>query len=154
MANRIDATTINHSTVNRFAQIMERLGFAIMGALCGLFVAALVAKADIEQINSLGVLFSVVLYSSIGFYLGPNIPSRPSAASTRTFLNARSRPRMNPIALASATGTFLAAVAALLSVYMIIFDEVPPIIWNVGIGFGWMLGVLLQLAAGTAARLG
>jgi hypothetical protein len=36
---------------------------------------------------------------------------------------------------------------------MIIFDEVPPVIWDVGIGFGWMLGVLLQLAAGTAARL-
>jgi hypothetical protein len=36
---------------------------------------------------------------------------------------------------------------------MIIFDETPPVIWNVGIGLGWMLGVLLQLAAGTAARL-
>ena len=55
--------------------------------------------------------------------------------------------------LASATGTFVAAVAALVSVYMIIFDEIPPVIWDAGIGFGWMLGVLLQIAAGTAARL-
>jgi hypothetical protein len=37
---------------------------------------------------------------------------------------------------------------------MIMFDEVPPLIWNVGIGFGWILGVLLQLAAGAASRLG
>jgi hypothetical protein len=37
---------------------------------------------------------------------------------------------------------------------MIVFDEAPSFIWNLGIGFGWLLGVLLQLAAGTAARLG
>src|SRR5882724_12409719 len=48
----------------------------------------------------------------------------------------------------------IAALAALVSVYMIVLDEIPPVIWNVAIGFWWMLGVLLQLAAGTAARLG
>src|SRR6266566_9231745 len=128
MANKIDATTINHSNVNRFAQVMERIGFAIMGALCGLFVAAMVAKADIEEINSLGVLFSAVLYGSLGFYLGTNIPSQ---SSSRTFFNTGASPRT--IALASATGTFVAAVAALVSVYMIIFDETPPVMWNVGI---------------------
>ena len=36
---------------------------------------------------------------------------------------------------------------------MIVVDEVPPVIWIIGIGFWWTLGVLLQLAAGTAARL-
>jgi hypothetical protein len=152
MANRIDATTIDRSSLNRFAQIMERIGFAIMGALCGLFVAAFVAKANIEQINSLGVLFSVVLYGTIGFYLGADITSLPCSASVQAFSGAGAR--ANPITLASATGTFLATVAALVSVYMIVFDEALPVIWNVGIGFGWMLGVLLQLAAGTVARFG
>jgi hypothetical protein len=149
MTNRADATTSTH--LNGFAEVMERVGLAIMGALCGLFVAAMVAKADIEEINSLGALFSAVLYGSLGFYLGTNIPS---LSSSRTFSNAGSGPKTNPIALASAIGTFVAAVAALISVYMIIFDETPPAIWNVGIGFGWALGVLLQLAAGTAVRLG
>jgi hypothetical protein len=149
MTNRVDATTSTH--LNGFAQVMERVGFAIMGALCGLFVAAMVAKADIEEINSLGALFSAVLYGSLGFYLGTNVPS---LASSRTFSSAGSGPKTNPIALASAVGTFVAAVAALVSVYMIIFDETPPVIWNVGIGFGWALGILLQLAAGTAVRLG
>jgi hypothetical protein len=156
MTNRIDATvtTINHSNVNRFAQAIERFALAIIGALCGLFVAAQVAKANIEAINSLGVLFAVVLYGSIGFYFGINVRSLPSGASSNVYSDAGSNQGTSPIALASAIGTFLAAVAALLSVYMIIFDEVPPLLWNVGIGFGWMLGVLLQLAAGTAARLG
>src|SRR5947208_16461693 len=148
MANRAEAPgpTLHH--LNGFAQVMERTGLAIMGALCGLFVAALVAKANIEEINSLGVLFSVVLYGSIGFYLGTNIPSLSFVASSRTFSDAGLGPRTNPIALVSASGTFLAAVAALVSVYMIVFDEVPSFMWNVGIGFGWMLCVLLQLAAG------
>jgi hypothetical protein len=152
MTRQIDATTISPSNVGRFAQAMERAGFAIMGALCGLFVAAQVAKADIEDINSLGVLFSVVLYGSVGFYLGTNIASLSS--SGRPFYKAGSNPRTNPVALAGAIGTFLAAIAALASVYMIIFDEIPPVIWNIGIGFGWMLAVLMQLAAGIAARLG
>jgi hypothetical protein len=151
MTSRIDATTIDRSGANRFALTMERTGFAIMGGLCGLFVAALVAKANIEEINSPGVLFSVVLYGSIGFYLGTDITSL-SCSAPHAFSGAGSR--TNPIALASATGTLLATVAALVSVYVIVLDEVLPVIWNVGIGFGWMFGVLLQLAAGTAARLG
>jgi hypothetical protein len=154
MMKRIDPTTVNGSHLNGFAQVIERIGLAIMGALCGLFVAAFVARANIEAINSLGVLFSAVLYGSIGFYLGTNNPPLSPGASGRTFSGTVSRPGTNPIALVSAIGTFLAAVAALVSVYMIIFDETPPLIWNIGIGFGWMLGVLLQLAAGTAARLG
>jgi len=154
MANRVDATTPTRYYLNGFAQVIERIGLAITGALCGLYVAALVARANIEAINSLGVLFSAVLYGSIGFYLGTNIPSLPSGAARRAPSESGSAPRTNPIALASATGTFLAAVAALVSVYVIVFDELPPVIWNIGIGFWWMLGVLLQLAAGTAARLG
>ena len=149
MTNRVDAAAPASYHLNGFAQVMERLGLAIMGALCGLFVAAMVAKADIEVINSLGALLSAVLYGSLGFYLGTNIPS---LSFSGTFSSAGSGPKT--IALASAIGTFVAAVAALVSVYMIIFDETPPVIWNVGIGFGWAFGVLLQLAAGTAARLG
>jgi hypothetical protein len=149
MANIADAAAPTRHHLNGFAQVMERIGLAIMGALCGLFVAAMVAKAGIEEINSLGALFSAVLYGSVGFYVGTNIPS---LSPSRTFSNTGSGPKA--IALASAIGTFVAAVAALVSVYMIIFDETPAVMWNVGIGSGWALGVLLQLAAGTAARLG
>ena len=154
MLNTIDTSTVTHSHLNGFAQAIERIGLAIMGALCGLFVAALVAKANIEAINSIGVLFSAVLYSSVGFYFGSNIPSLPAGSSGRSPSHGGSGPKAFPIALASGAGTFLAAFAALVSVYMIVFDEAPPVIWNVGIGFWWMVGVLLQLAAGTAARLG
>jgi len=154
MADRTDSTTANRSRVNGFAQVMERIGLALVGALCGLFVAALVGKANIEDINSIGALLSAVLYGSIGFYMGINIPSLPPGAPYRSRSDNASPPWTNPIALASAAGTFLAAIAAFASVYMIVFDEAPSWIWNIGIGFGWMFGVLLQLAAGTVARLG
>jgi len=117
-----------------------------MGALSGLFVAALLAKINIEQIDSIGVLFLVILYGSVGFYLGANLPSLSSDNGSRL--------RANLIALASASGTLIAALATLVSVYMIVLDEIPPVIWNVAVGSWWILGVLLQLAAGTAARLG
>jgi len=143
MATNIHATAISHSSADRFAEVMEQIGLAIMGALCGLFVAAFVARADIGGINSLGALFAAILYGSSGFYFG--------TAAHRPFAGAGPGP--DPIALANAVGTLLAATAALLSVYMIIFDEAPPTIWNVGTGLGWMLGVLLQLGGGAAARL-
>ena len=148
MTNRVAATT--STDLNGVAEVMEGIGVAIMGALCGLFVAAMVAKADIEEINSVPALLSAMLYGSVGFYLRTNIPSLSSGGTFST----ASGPKTSPIALARAIGTFVAAVAALVSVYMIIFDEAPPAIWNVGIGIGWAFGVLLQLAAGTAARLG
>jgi hypothetical protein len=137
---------VNRSHVNGFAQVVERIGLAVMGALSGLFVAALLAKINIEQIDSIGVLFLVILYGSVGFYLGANLPSLSSDNSSRL--------RANLIALASASGTLIAALATLVSVCMIVLDEIPPVIWNVAIGSWWILGVLLQLAAGAAARLG
>jgi hypothetical protein len=36
---------------------------------------------------------------------------------------------------------------------LIVVDEMPPVIWIIAIGFWWTLGVLLQLAAGTVARV-
>src|SRR5258705_766889 len=154
IANREGTSRMNGSHVNGFAQVAKRTGLAIMGALSGLYVGALMARIDIEEINSVGVLFLVILYGSAGFYLGTNLPSLPSGVSRRVLSDRGSRPRTNLIALASATGTLIAALAALGSVYIIVLDESPPVIWNVAIGFWWMLGVLLQLAAGTAARLG
>jgi hypothetical protein len=153
MAYGMVADAVNSCHVNRFAQVMERAGLAIMGALCGFFVAALVAKANIVAVNSVGVLISVILYGSVGFYLGINIPPAPFGGPYRAVSDGDSFPTTSPLALVSAAGTFLAAIAALVSVYMIVVDEMPPVIWIIAIGFWWTLGVLLQLAAGTAARL-
>src|ERR1700756_3945307 len=120
MTNRVDATT--STDLNGLAEVIEGIGIAIMGALCGLFVAAMVAKADIEAINSLGALFSAMLYGSVGFYLRTNIPS---LSPNHALSDRGSGPKAKPIALASGIGTFVAALAGRESGYMIIFDEGP-----------------------------
>src|SRR5467141_4541533 len=112
IANREGISTMNGAHANGFAQVAERTGLAIMGALSGLYVAALMAKLDLEEINSVGVLFLVILYGSVGFYLGTNLPSLPFGVSRRVLFDSGSRPRTNLIALASATGTLIAALAA------------------------------------------
>ena len=153
MTNAIDSGTISDFQFNRFAQIVERAGLALMGAMGGFFVSALVSRANIGEINSAGILFAVIFYSSAGFYLGTDIPALSASAPYLAISHHGADFGGNPYALISAIGTLLAAVAALVSVFIIVFDEVPALIWIIGIGSCWMLGVLLKLAAGAAARL-
>ena len=54
----------------------------------------------------------------------------------------------------SATGTFLATVAALISLYAFVFDEAPQRGWGyMMIACWWLLGVAMQIGAGVAGRL-
>jgi hypothetical protein len=152
MTNAVDSGAISGFQFNTFAEITERAGLAIMGALGSFFVAALVSRANIGEINSVEILLCVILYSAVGFYLGTNIPSLPASAPYFSMSGHGAGFGSNPYALISAIGTLLAAVAAQMSVFMIVFDEVPALSWIIGIGSFWMLGVLLKLAAGTAAR--
>jgi Mg2+ and Co2+ transporter CorA len=57
------------------------------------------------------------------------------------------------VELLSATGTFLAAVAALISVYAFVFDDIPQRPWDFTLVSWWMLGVILQIGAGLIGRL-
>jgi Mg2+ and Co2+ transporter CorA len=86
----------------------------------------------------------MILVGVIGFYLGIDIP--PMRVQVE-------RQRMEAVELLSAIGTFLAAVAALVSVYAIVLDEVPQRPWQYAIGCWWLLGVMMQTAAGLVARL-
>jgi hypothetical protein len=123
---------------------MERIGLAMSGAIGGTFVAACLARASVEPFDSVGFVASMILVGVIGFYLGIDIP--PMRVQVE-------RQRMEAVELLSAIGTFLAAVAALVSVYAIVLDEVPQRPWQYAIGCWWLLGVMMQTAAGLVARL-
>src|ERR1700692_4543593 len=111
MTNTVDNGTISDFQFNTFTQVMERAGLAIMGAMGGFFVAALVSRANIGEINSAGILFAVILYSSAGFYLGTTIPALPASAPYLAISRQGAGFGSNPYALISAIGTLLAAVA-------------------------------------------
>src|SRR5260370_4657722 len=65
----------------------------------------------------------------------------------------RHRPRVEPVELLSAAGTFLAAVAALISVCAIVLDEAPHRAWELVIGSWWLVGPPMQISARSIAPL-
>jgi hypothetical protein len=141
------------STISRWAHVLERIGLALTGASCGLFVAAHVGRADINLIGSAAAVLAMMIYGAAGFYLGIDLP--PSPPDLRMHLPLRSGlgSRADAVELLSAAGTFLAAVAAVVSVSSIVLDETARPSTALLISLGWAIGATMQIAAGINARM-
>jgi hypothetical protein len=151
MLDERDAQAETRFLMSRAAHVVERIGLAMSGAMCGTFVAAYLARASIATFDSIGFIMSMILIGIFGFYLGIDIPQLRAPDASRA-VN-RPAPSADPVELLSAIGTFLAAVAALASVYAIVFDEVPQRLWEFMIGCWWLLGAIMQIGAGSIGRL-
>ena len=146
MSNTGNKPIEDRSLVSRAAHVVGRSGLAMSGAACGTFVAAQLTRAGAGMFASFGFIVSMILIGAAGFYLGIDIP-QPAANGLVE------RSRVDLVELFSAQGTFLAAIAALVSVYAIVLDEAPQRIWEFVIGSWWMLGVVMQIGAGLTGRL-
>jgi len=133
----------------RLAHVVGRAGLAMVGAMCGTFVAAHLTTLNATLFDTTGFIASMVLAGMLGFYLGIDIP-RSHAAQQGPVTGRR---RINPVELLSATGTFLAAIAALISVYAFVFDAHLSRTWEFAVASWWMLGIAMQIGAGTIGRL-
>ena len=153
MPDRTGRKTGESSRTSEYAHTIERAGLAVLGALCGLFVSALIAKADIQAINTVGALFATMLYGTIGFYLGIDFPLPTARIVGIASIRNGIRSTAIFLKLIGAIGTLLAAMAAMISVCLIICDSVPYTFCLVVIGGAWFIGVAMQLAAGTMARM-
>jgi cellobiose-specific phosphotransferase system component IIC len=142
MSNRKNTAMQDYYLISRVAHVVERSALAMAGAMCGTFVAVQMMKAHVALFESVGFVSSMVLIGVIGFYLGIDIPRLPAGQ----------RPKVDPVELLSATGTFLAVIAALVSVYAIVFDEVSRRVWELVIGSWWVLGITMQISAGVIRR--
>jgi hypothetical protein len=140
------------STINRWAHVLERTGLALTGASCGLFVAAHLARADIDLIGSAVTVFAMMLYGAAGFYLGIDLPPAPADHQMHLPLRHGLGTRADAVELLSAAGTFLAAVAAVISVLGIVLDEATHAGIALLISIGWAIGTTMQIAAGIIAR--
>ena len=145
MSTQVNSFVGERSPLSRAVHVVQRSGLAMAGAICGTFVAALLAKAS-TMFDSVGFIALMVLIGTVGFYLGTDIPRPPVTAIADT-------ERLDLVELLSATGTFLAAIAALLAVYAIVFDETPKLLWGFVDGSWWVLGVTMQAVAGVTGRL-
>jgi len=129
--------------VRKTAHVFERVGLAMAGAACGLFVGAYVGSA-IAPLTTQGFLLLMMALGAVGFYLGIDTPQVPfdeahSAIDAAEFL--------------SSAGTLCAALAALASVAVIVLRLEPHIIWTWLALFGWIAGVAMQIVAGAKARM-
>src|ERR1700730_7585959 len=141
------------STISRWAHVLERTGLALTGASCGLFVAVHVGRADIDLIASATTVLAMMLYGAAGFYLGIDLPPAPLDHRMHLPLRRGLGSRSDAVAPLSAAGTFLAAIAAVISVSSIVLDETALASTALLISFGWAIGSSMQIAVGIIARI-
>lgn len=131
--------------VRRFAHLLERIGLAMAGAACGLFVSAHVGSS-VGALTSQAFLLIMMIIGAIGFYLGIDTPPLPFHDDKEA------EPKVDSAEFLSAFGTFLATLAAFLAVGIIILRQEPHIAWTYLIMVGWTVGVAMQIVAGAIAR--
>ena len=141
------------STISKWAHVLERTGLAFTGAACGLFVAAHVGRADMDLIGSTAAVLAMMLYGAAGFYLGIDLPPVQRDHYMHLPLRHGLGSSWDTVELLSAAGTFLAAVAAIVSVSSIILDEIARPGTALLIGFGWGASATMQITAGIIARM-
>ena len=153
MADSIIAHRSVRSRTSRCAHVIERFGLSMAGASCGLFVAAHVSSARVEALGSISVSLALMVLGAIGFYLGIDVPPHRTGRPPQGPLTGKDLQPMDPVELFSAAGTFLAAMAAFISVYSIVADSDSTPAFTLLLTFGWLLGVFMQIVAGTTARI-
>ena len=141
------------SAISRWAHIIERIGLALAGGSCGLFVAAHVARADVDLLGSSVAILAMMLYGAAGFYLGIDLPPAPPDHRMRLPLKPNLGSRADAVELLSAAGTFLAAVVAVVSVTGIVLDEIVRPNTARLVVLGWAIGSTMQIAAGLISRM-
>jgi hypothetical protein len=141
------------STISQWAHVLERSGLALTGASCGLFVAAHVGRADIDLIGSALTVFAMMIYGAAGFYLGIDLPQVPPDHHLHLPLRHGLGSKADAVVLLSAAGTFLASVAAFISVASIVLDETAHAGTALLISVSWAIGTTMQIAAGVIARI-
>ena len=130
--------------VRKAAHVFERIGLAMAGAACGLFVSAHVGSA-VSFLTTQAFLLFMMLAGAIGFYLGIDTP--------QLALHGTEEPKIDTAEFLSALGTFLATLTAFFAVGLIILRHEPHIAWTWLIMAGWSLGIAMQVIGGAKARM-
>ncbi|CAL79551.1 conserved hypothetical protein; putative membrane protein [Bradyrhizobium sp. ORS 278] len=135
--------------LRRCSSVVGGFGRAMVGAMSGTFVAAQLTMTSPAIFDHAEFIAGVVLSGTVAFYLATDVPSPPRAAGAMRLT------RLVPQLARSLgeIGWFLAAFAALVSIYDFVFGTPVSPRWEVIIAGGWMFGVLMQSGSGLIARL-
>ncbi|MCP3387410.1 hypothetical protein NLM27_01265 [Bradyrhizobium sp. CCGB12] len=141
---------IARSSLLRSAHLLERIGLAAVGATCGLYVGATLLRQKGGLFESGWIVLLTMLYGAVSFYVGIDL-SR--AVARKSILNTSEEyTGSEAVEIMSAAGTFSAAIAAALSVSILVLDQSLPNGLIIFVAGCWMVGSSLQVAAGTMAR--
>jgi len=129
--------------VRKTAHILERVGLALAGAACGVFVGAYVGT-EIPALTTQAFLWTMMATGVVAFYLGIDAPQlhfdeHDAGVDVAEFL--------------SAVGTFLATLTAFISVAVIVLRISPHFALSWIVLLGWIVGIAMQIVAGAKARL-
>ena len=116
--------------VRKAAHVLERLGLAMAGASCGLFVAVHVGSS-IAALTSQGFLAVMMIGGAIGFYLGIDTPPLAFHGPSGEPIKDGTDGKIDTAEFLSAVGTFLATLTAFVSVGLIVLRENPRIFWTI-----------------------
>lgn len=137
------------SVLIKSAHLLERIGLATIGGSCGLLVAEGLMRRGNELSLSGWIVLLLMLAGAFSFYVGIDLPGRPAQRSTpRLGLN----PGTDAAEIFSAAGTFLAGIAAFLSITIVALDEPVRDGFALLVGCCWAIGSSLQIASGAIAR--
>jgi hypothetical protein len=139
------------SALMKFVHLLERIGLATIGGSCGLFVAEGLMRRGTELSVSGWIVLWMMLYGAFSFYVGIDLPGHPAQRSTPRLPEERN-PGTDAAEVFSAAGTFLAGIAAFLSVSIVAVDEPVRDGLTALVGCCWAIGSSLQIASGTIAR--
>jgi hypothetical protein len=139
------------SALMKPAHLLERIGLATIGGSCGLFVAEGLMRRGTELSVSGWIVLLMMLYGAFSFYVGIDLPGRPAQRSTPRLPEERN-PGTDAAEVFSAAGTFLAGIAAFLSVSIVALDEPVRDGLTALVGCCWAIGSSLQIASGAIAR--
>lgn len=139
------------SSLSRLAHLIARIGLALTGAACGLFVAEV--SAHIDLVGPVEAMLAMMLYGAAGFYLGVDLPKAPPDHHMRPPPWRGLGTSTDMLELLTAVGIFLTAVAAVVSISIIVLGETVGANAAGIIGLSWAIGATMQIAAGVIARL-
>jgi hypothetical protein len=144
-------TWLGRSVLVKLAHVLERIGLAMVGGAGGLYVAVGLMRMENELFRNEWMVLLMMLYGAFGFYVGIDLPNR--LAQTVKFR----RPGewsfgTDAAAMASAAGTFFAAIAVVLSVGIIVLDHTARNGFSVLVGCCWAIGTMFQITAGAIGR--
>ena len=140
------------STLSRSSHVIARIGLALTGTACGLFVAEVSARS-IDLVGSVEAMLAMMLYGAAGFYLGIDLPQAPPNHHMHLPPRRGLGTSADMLELLTAAGIFLTAVAAVVSISSIVLGE-PVEASTAGlICLSWAIGATMQIAAGVIARI-